>query len=238
MFLIDNLQYLKWFLDGIVISLIVLITIYIVPVILFQVKSWVSPTVYRYVTVFVLFILSLVDLFLIVILTDINTTVLLTVVAIISAGISIALHQTIGELFNGLKILSMKPYRVDDYVTIGETNGIVKEVNPFGTILYTPDDEKITINNVEVFNSIIVNHSAEGYMQLEVKIPYELLIVSENELHSVLKDYLIGPYEKFLEVDYRYKQEVKLSLAITGWIEPKHYKQFRAIKSEIFSRLT
>jgi len=121
------------------------------------------------------FLLNLVKvlLYIIVVLTAANVMgiPLTSFVALLgSAGVavSLAMQGALSNLVGGLTILLLKPFKVDDYVKIGETEGTVQNIGTFFTEFTTPDNRHISLPNSSLTNTAIVNYSREGTRRLDV----------------------------------------------------------------------
>ena len=121
------------------------------------------------------FLLNLVKvvLYIIVILTAANVMgiPLTSFVALMgSAGVavSLAMQGALSNLVGGLTILLLKPFKVSDYVKIGDTEGTVQSIGTFFTEFTTPDNRHISLPNSSLTNTAIVNFSREGTRRLDV----------------------------------------------------------------------
>lgn len=101
-------------------------------------------------------------------LMSINVTAIVAMVSALGLAIGLALQDLIGGVANGLVIINTKPFKVDDYVTIGDHGGTVREISLLHTVLVTPDNKKIILTNKSVYNSDIVNYSAYANRRLDL----------------------------------------------------------------------
>ena len=87
-----------------------------------------------------------------------------------SAGVavSLAMQGALSNLVGGMTLLLLKPFKVGDYVKIGETEGTVKSIGTFFTEFTTPDNRHISLPNSSLTNTAIVNYSREGTRRLDV----------------------------------------------------------------------
>ncbi|MEG1448303.1 MAG: mechanosensitive ion channel family protein, partial [Oscillospiraceae bacterium] len=72
------------------------------------------------------------------------------------------------NLASGIVVILSKPFALDDYVKIGDSEGTVKEIGFVYTILGTIDNKKILIPNSQVSASKVVNFSAEKMRRLDL----------------------------------------------------------------------
>jgi small conductance mechanosensitive channel len=105
-----------------------------------------------------------------------------------SAGLAVglALQGSLSNLAGGVLLLSLKPFRVGDFVEVGALSGTVEAIQMFYTLLRTPDNRQITIPNADLANSNITNFTANPTrrMDLVVAVSYDSDI---TKVKSVLK---------------------------------------------------
>ena len=86
-----------------------------------------------------------------------------TFVAIIGAAgiaIGLALQGSLSNLAGGVLIITLRPFRVGDYIEGAGHAGIITNIGLFYTYLTTFDNRAIVIPNSDVANGSIVNYSA------------------------------------------------------------------------------
>jgi small conductance mechanosensitive channel len=76
-----------------------------------------------------------------------------------SAGIAIgmALSGNLSNFAGGLIILLFKPFRVHDYIVAQGTEGTVKEIQIFHTVLNTADNKQVFIPNGALSSGVVTN---------------------------------------------------------------------------------
>ncbi|MDO8123152.1 MAG: mechanosensitive ion channel [Candidatus Hermodarchaeota archaeon] len=80
---------------------------------------------------------------------------------IIGAAIGIAVGQAVRNFVSGLYVIFSRPFHVEDYVKIGDKEGIVKEISMNYTKLLQPDGSDILVPNSKVLDSEITNFMFE-----------------------------------------------------------------------------
>ncbi|MCF0122166.1 MAG: mechanosensitive ion channel family protein [Lachnospiraceae bacterium] len=75
------------------------------------------------------------------------------------AVIAFASKDVIGNIFSGFVLLVDKPFKVNDFISIGETEGYVRSMSLRSTQLETFDRAFIFIPNSVVANSYVLNNS-------------------------------------------------------------------------------
>lgn len=136
-------------------------------------------------------------------LTNISLNVLVVIVAVNMLGIAtgsitailgslgvtlgLALQGSLSNLFGGVLILIMRPFKIGDYIIAGTDEGTVEGIDIFYTRLLTIDNRKIVIPNGGLSNQSIVNATNEEVRRLDIQIPIDY---SENI--GKVKDILWG----------------------------------------------
>ena len=80
-------------------------------------------------------------------------------------GVIVSLGSTslIGNLMSGLVLTYMRPFRVGDFVKIGDIRGTVREKTPFAVRITTAKNEEITIPNANIMSSHAINYSYSAH---------------------------------------------------------------------------
>lgn len=88
-----------------------------------------------------------------------------------SAGLAIglALQGSLSNFAGGVLILTIKPFRVGDYIEAQGQAGTVHMINIFNTVVKTPDNKTIFIPNGPLANSVVVNFTIERTRRVELK---------------------------------------------------------------------
>lgn len=84
---------------------------------------------------------------------------LISVSALGGAAIGFASTQTMGNFLAGIYLMVSKPFRVNDYVRIGDVEGEVREITVNYTKIYTPTFNIMEMPNRRVLDSVILNFS-------------------------------------------------------------------------------
>ena len=122
-------------------------------------------------------------------LTNISLNVFMVIIAINLLGIAtgsitallgsigvtlgLALQGSLSNLFGGVLILIMQPFKLGDYIIAGGDEGVVEEVGIFYTKLLTADNRKVVVPNGGLSNQSIVNVTNEEARRLDIKVPIE-----------------------------------------------------------------
>jgi small-conductance mechanosensitive channel len=116
-----------------------------------------------------------------------SPTSLLLTATVFSAVVGIILAPLVGDIINGVFVLSDQPYEVGDMVEIVDTGkvGFVEEVTIRYTKIFTVDNTFLVIPNSEIRKRDVVNYSAEDIrtrQTLEVTVTYESDVARAREI--------------------------------------------------------
>lgn len=98
----------------------------------------------------------------------INTASLVAVVSIAGLALSLSVQNVMSNLFSGITLLLVRPFKAGDYVTIGANSGTVKSITLFYTVIDTLDNKTISIPNSDVTSASVVNYSAEPLRRVDL----------------------------------------------------------------------
>ena len=104
----------------------------------------------------------------------VDLSIFATIIGASVLAIGLSLQGSLGNLASGLLVLSMKPYKVDDWIEINEKFGKVTEIGIFNTTVVTPGNKTLIIPNSMMTSDVITNHSERGVIRLEIDVtmPY------------------------------------------------------------------
>ena len=91
--------------------------------------------------------------------------------AILSVGatIGLALQGSLSNFAGGILIITLRPYKIGDYIVVDGVEGTVTEVALFYTYLATPDNKVIIIPNSKASSSNVVNVSKNPTRREDMK---------------------------------------------------------------------
>ncbi len=100
----------------------------------------------------------------------VKTTALLAVLGGAALAIGLALQGSLSNFAAGVMLIVLRPYRVNDWVTIGKYTGRVDAIRVFNTVLVTGDSRQITIPNGQIITQPIENLSALGQRRVDLVV--------------------------------------------------------------------
>jgi len=127
-----------------------------------------------------------------------DLTGLFAILAAAGFAIGMALQGSLGNFASGILILSLKPYKIGDWIQLDDKFGRVEEIGIFSTDVLTPGNKILIIPNSMVTDSVVTNFSVKGKIRLELSVtmPYDesfpkvqkVIIDALLALPKVLKD--------------------------------------------------
>ncbi|MCJ7757076.1 MAG: mechanosensitive ion channel [Gillisia sp.] len=128
----------------------------------------------------------------------VETTSLIAVVGAAGLAIGLALQGSLSNFAGGILIISLKPFRVGDFIEAQGVSGTVKETTLFYTKLNTFGNQLAIIPNGELTNNTIINYTEEGKRKdvftigisysSNIKLAKDVLIKLMAEQEGIMKD--------------------------------------------------
>ena len=101
--------------------------------------------------------------------------------ALIGAFLGFGSSQTINNIVAGFYVLITQPFKVKDYVQIGDFEGQVEEITINYTHLYTPTFNMLKVPNTSVMNNRVLNMTHEGFIKYTFTLDIPHSMISSNE---------------------------------------------------------
>ncbi len=130
-------------------------------------------------------------LFLIIALQNLGVELLPLVagLGVAGAGVALAMQGVLGNVVAGLTIIFSRPFRVGDYISIVNEEGVVLDVNIFTTTLGHADLSQVVIPNRKIVGEILHNYGKIRQLSLEVGVSYATdIAVALDTVNGVLRD--------------------------------------------------
>lgn len=123
--------------------------------------------------------------------------------ALIGAFLGFGSSQTINNFVAGLYVLITQPFKVKDYVRIGEFEGQVEEITINYTNLYTPTFNLLKIPNTQVMNSHILNLTHEGFIKYTFTMSFDHQYDNNTLFEKVINPAIDCFHEKYQNFQLR-----------------------------------
>ncbi|MFN0291651.1 mechanosensitive ion channel family protein [Pedobacter helvus] len=93
----------------------------------------------------------------------IQTSAFIAIIGAAGLAIGLALQGSLSNFAGGVLILTLKPFRVGDFITSSnDVAGTVTVIDIFNTRIVTPQNQVVVVPNGNLSNSNITNFSAQG----------------------------------------------------------------------------
>ncbi|MEA2701719.1 MAG: hypothetical protein QOE22_428 [Candidatus Parcubacteria bacterium] len=112
----------------------------------------------------------------------------LTGIGVISLAIGFIAQDSLSNIVAGFLISIDKPFRVGDYITLGDHYGRIDLITMRSTRIRTQDNTYVVIPNQKIINDVVVDHTANGDTRVNVgvSITYESSV--EDARSAILKE--------------------------------------------------
>jgi hypothetical protein len=100
----------------------------------------------------------------------VKTTAVVAALGAAGLAIGLALQGSLSNFAAGVMLIVLRPYKVNDLVTIGKYLGRVDAIKVFNTILVTGDHREITIPNGQIITQPIENLTVLGRRRVDLVV--------------------------------------------------------------------
>ena len=171
----------------------------------------------------------------------IDLTPVLAGLGITGVVLGFALQESISSLFSGVMIAINNPFRVGDWVDIGDISGTVVAMDLMCVTLSAGDNKKITMNNKNVWGNTIINYSYIDKRRLDMTVTVRYSDDLEKAKDTI-RD-LIAGYPEILKdpaplVEIGSYNDSSISIYVRPWVSPSDYwKVYWRFNAEILKTL-
>lgn len=104
----------------------------------------------------------------------IDVTSLVALLSVVSLAVSLAVQNALANVVGSITLFATHPFRVGDFVQIGNDSGTVEEIGMSYTRLMTADGKRVCIPNSDAASARIYNFTSEGKRRicLTFGVPY------------------------------------------------------------------
>lgn len=100
----------------------------------------------------------------------IDVTGFAAVLAAAGFAVGMALQGTLSNFAAGVMLLIFRPFKVEEYIMVGGTEGTVEEIDLFTTRLNSLDNRHLIIPNGEIFGNLLENFSRNETRRVDVNV--------------------------------------------------------------------
>ena len=156
----------------------------------------------------------------------IDLTPVLAGLGITGVVLGFALQESISSLFSGVMIAVNNPFRVGDWVDIGDISGTVVAMDLMCVTLAAGDNKKITMNNKNVWGNTIVNYSYIERRRLDMSVSVRYtddLEKAKETIRNVLSGYSEILPDPATLVEVGSYNDSSISIYVRPWVKPADY---------------
>lgn len=100
----------------------------------------------------------------------VDTTAAAAIVGGSALAIGLSLQKQLSSLAAGIMLIVFRPFRIGDFIEAGGMAGTVKEIHMVKTVLRTGNNQVVHIPNAQIWDSAIINFSAEPTRRIDLNI--------------------------------------------------------------------
>lgn len=167
--------------------------------------------------------------FLIIVVAQIFGFATSSIIAIVgSAGLAIglALQGSLANFAGGVLILVMKPFRVGEYIIVGDMEGTVEKIDVVYTTLHTNDNAVAILPNGKLADSNILNVTREEKRRIDIKVGIEYgedIKRVREVLQSIVDRQTTRLNDTEVTIIVSSLDESAITMEVRIWVKPKDY---------------
>jgi small conductance mechanosensitive channel len=149
-----------------------------------------------------------------------NTTSLIALLGAAGVTIGLALRNTLSNIASGIILLFLRPFQIGDYIEFGASNGTVKAVGLFVTVIETSDEVYVAVPNSNLWGPPVKNYSRSKRLRMDLQAtipndaPLDAAIALMEEIGQKEKRFLKSPPP---QVFIRSGNEKGVILVLRAW---------------------
>lgn len=159
------------------------------------------------------------------------TTSFVALIGAATLAIGMAMQGSLANFAGGIVILIFKPFLVDDYIKAQDTEGTVKEIQFFATVIETLNKETIYIPNGILANGNIINYTQQGMLRLNIAlgISYEADIKKARAIiMETVGEHSLVLKQPSADVVVTELADSSVNLMVRPWVKPQHKPAVKA----------
>ncbi len=151
------------------------------------VKSRVDKTMHTFIRSCIKYLLLFIAILMVAGALGVNVTSLIALLGVFGLAVSLAVQGVLSNLAGGIMVLLSKPFKLGDYVLVGDTEGTIKQIGLTHTQINTVDNKLVFVPNGEVSSGKVTNFTAEEKRMVEhhINVSYDAQV---DEVYRALRD--------------------------------------------------
>ena len=121
----------------------------------------------------------------------VETSSISAAIAAVGATIGLALQGSLSNFAGGILVITLRPYKLDDFIEVDGICGTVSEITLFYTYVTTPDNKVAVMPNSKTSNTLLINYTKNKQRRNDI-----LFSISYDEDFERAKDVIMKVMEK------------------------------------------
>lgn len=187
-----------------------------------------DATIRPFITSMISFILKAVLITIVAGIIGFDLAGLLGVFAAAAFAVGMALQGSLGNFASGILILTLKPYKVGDWIQLDDKFGKVEEIGIFSTIIETPGSKTLIVPNSKITDGVVTNYSKKGMVRLEIGItmPYaESFPKVKGIIQEAIKKVPNILQEPITEIGIENFDSHSVEVTVRPYVQPENFWQ-------------
>lgn len=109
---------------------------------------------------------------------------LTVIIGALSVGIGLGLQNIINNFVSGVILVFEKPFKLGDYIEIGDKTGQVMEIGIRSSTLMTDQGAKVIVPNGDLLSGRLVNWT---FSNTDIRVNFELVVSSSGQIEEIKK---------------------------------------------------
>ncbi len=170
---------------------------------------------------------------------DINVSAFLASLGLGGLAFALAAKDTAANLFGGLSILADRALKIDDWIKVGEVEGIVEDIGLRTTKVRTFQKSLVTVPNQMIANNPIENFSRRNIRRIKARIGLVYSTTNEQieaivqDIRNMLQSHPGIAKKATLLVNFDEFEDSSLSIFIYCFTNTADWAKYLAIKEDI-----
>ena len=114
-------------------------------------------------------VLKLILIMIVISILGIDASSFIALLASFGFAIGLAFQGSLSNFAGGILLLTVRPFKVGDYVEVNGLAGVVEAIQILYTSLVTPDNKVVFIPNGALANSNMINYSAKELRRIDLR---------------------------------------------------------------------
>ncbi|AEA33285.1 mechanosensitive ion channel family protein [Hippea maritima] len=168
-----------------------------------------------------------------------NIGAIITGLGIGGLAVALAAKDTLANMFGGLTIILDRPFKIGDWVKVGDVEGIIEDIGFRSTRIRTFEKSLISLPNSVIANTAIENFSRRNIRRISYKIgitystPKEKVKEAVNQIREMLENHPYISKEATLMVYFTEFADSSLNIFIYCFTTTAIWGDYLSIREDV-----